>query len=244
MTELKTDKIFHVSGQIQPFEFNQNVAEVFDDMATRSIPFYAQVQQQMVALIQCLKPSFKNLYDVGCSTGSLLFAVAEQINDVQKTYVGFDLSQSMIDQCQKKKDLVHLQGQFDWHCVDMMSIDFSKADVVVLNYTLQFVSPERRLQFLKTMRQELPVGSVVFVSEKIKMSDESFQESFTDIYEQFKRGNKYSNLEIAQKRKALENVLVPLTRDENKEMFEEAGFKKVECFFRWFNFASFVLIKE
>lgn len=244
MPELKTDKIFQVPGHVQPFEFNADVAEVFDDMAQRSIPFYLPVQKQMLALIESLNPNFKKLVDLGCSTGSFIFALAEQMNSPDKFYVGLDLSQNMIEQSQKKLTQLNLAGQFDWQCASMLDCDFHDMDVVILNYTLQFIDPEERLQLLTKMQTQLKKGCLVFVSEKLKMQQPEFQKSFTEVYEQFKRGNKYSNLEIAQKRKALENVLVPFTEQENLALFEKAGFTKVDCFFRWFNFASFVLIKE
>ena len=47
-----------------------------------------------------------------------------------------------------------------------------------------------------------------------------------------------------RKRKALENILFPLTIEENLAMFQRNGFKIVETFFQWYNFAGFLCIKK
>jgi tRNA (cmo5U34)-methyltransferase len=73
--------------------------------------------------------------------------------------------------------------------------------------------------------------------------DPAFARLFIDLYHDYKAAQGYSHLEIAQKREALENVLVPYRAAENVEMLRRSGFAEVETFFRWFNFAGFVAKK-
>ena len=57
----------------------------------------------------------------------------------------------------------------------------------------------------------------------------------TDLHHEFKRAQGYSDLEIAQKRASLENVLVPNTVDQHIERLLAAGFESARLYIRCFN---------
>jgi len=242
-TVIKKDKIFSVPGKTQPFEFNDEVAQVFDDMLVRSIPCYQQVQMQILSLIKTLKLDVKSVYDLGCSTGNLLFYLAQNLDRSNIRYIGIDNSPSMIERANSKNKAQKLNGCFEFICDDIQKFSYEEADVVVINYVLQFLAPDIRLEFLQLLYRQLKKGSIVIISEKILNASGPLSKSFVNIYEGFKLGNHYSKLEIAQKRKALENILMPLSFTENLGLYKQAGFDEVEPFFCWFNFASFVCIK-
>ncbi len=115
--------------------------------------------------------------------------------------------------------------------------------MVIMNYTLQFIPRDRRLGLVKKIYDSLNTGGVFIFSEKIVSSNTSVNDLLTDLYYDFKRRNGYSELEISQKREALENVLIPLTAEEQMELLQKAGFVKCEVLFRWYNFACFIGIK-
>jgi tRNA (cmo5U34)-methyltransferase len=128
--------------------------------------------------------------------------------------------------------------------MDMGQYSFENAEIVILNYTLQFLKKERRLELLSKIYEALPKGGVIIISEKITVEDQDFEELITDLYYDFKRRNGYSELEISQKREALENVLEPISPDKQLQMIQQAGFEKTDMLFRWYNFASYVGFKQ
>jgi tRNA (cmo5U34)-methyltransferase len=126
---------------------------------------------------------------------------------------------------------------------DMTEVDFSNAEIVILNYTLQFLKVEKRGELLEKIYRSLPKGGCLLLSEKIKSPSSLMENCITDLYYDFKRRNGYSELEIAQKREALENVLCPLSPKEQVSLLEKIGFSECEMLFRWYNFASYLAVK-
>ena len=122
---------------------------------------------------------------------------------------------------------------------DILDFDFKEAQAFVANYTLQFIRPLKRERFVKTLYEKLDKDGVFIFSEKVISEDKKLDRQLIDIYFEYKRSQGYSEFEIAQKREALENVLVPFSMKENEEMLKNAGFKHVEIVFRWANFATF-----
>lgn len=236
------DNIFAHKRDIKPFAFDDEVARVFDDMIGRSVPAYDSVQQQIAKLLQKLAPQFKKLVDLGCSTGTLMFYLDEVLQS-QSNYIGIDNSQSMIDKANERLSELKLSGTMNFICADIQTSDIQSADVVILNYVLQFLDLDAREALLTRIHSQMQPGSILILSEKTQNTTPQLANAFVAIHENFKQGNSYSRLEIAQKRKALENVLVPLSFTENLDMIRNSGFSTVDCFFCWFNFASFVAIK-
>jgi tRNA (cmo5U34)-methyltransferase len=235
------DRVFNTPQEnIAPFEFNENVAQVFDDMISRSIPFYAEIHKLIIDM--CLRhyKAQGNIVDLGCSTGTTIALLDQAFGDKNPQYVGIDLSVPMIELAKQKCSTVK---NCQFLVEDMTQYSFENAEVVILNYTLQFLKKEGRLPLLKKIYNSLPKGGVIIISEKITVPDQDFESLITDLYYDFKRRNGYSELEISQKREALENVLEPISPKEQLAMIQEAGFSKSDMLFRWYNFASYVGIK-
>jgi tRNA (cmo5U34)-methyltransferase len=239
------DKVFdkHLSPGTA-FEFNQEVADVFDDMVSRSVPFYDEIHRILLDIVDRACPRLEKVYDLGCSTGTTISIISKHISDreTQPHFVGIDNSESMLIKCKEKVTSAGV-GDCTLHCQNIEDTDIRDADLVVMNYTLQFLNPENRLKVLKTVYQGLREGGVFILSEKIRVNEQHVQELLTELYYDFKRRNGYSELEISQKREALENVLRPITPEEQLTALRDAGFTKVDMIFRWYNFASYIGVR-
>lgn len=108
--------------------------------------------------------------------------------------------------------------------------------------SMQFMPTAYRQSMINSIYEALnPGGAFVFV-EKI-IADEGTDDLNVDLYYQMKRENGYTEEKIMQKRKSLENVLSPLKAEWNEDMLHEAGFEKVDMFWRCLNFCGWVAIK-
>jgi tRNA (cmo5U34)-methyltransferase len=232
----------NLMSHVPPFEFNQKVADVFDDMVQRSVPFYQEVHRLIIDLLSHQTKPNQLIMDLGCSTGTTICLIEKSLPEKKFSYIGIDNSAPMIEKAQAKLDLYQIQNA-ELLVQDINLVDFKQVDHVIMNYTLQFIPLEKRNELVKKIFQQLPAGGMFILSEKIKTEDDSFHSLVNELYYDFKRRNGYSELEISQKREALENVLIPLKSSELIKLLNNSGFKQVEMIFRWYNFASFVGIK-
>lgn len=245
----KIDKLFtEIDPRIGEFSFDENVARVFDDMISRSIPLYADVQRSVPVLARLLDHDPIKVIDLGCSTGTSLIHLASALPDRNVELIGVDNSQAMLAKCEEKLGLLANRGcdearlfeQIKVFHDDIRSFEFSAASIVLMNYTLQFIDVESRPEVLKRICGSLKSDGIMLVSEKVVHQQPMMDDALVGLYFEFKRRQGYSELEISRKRDALENVLVPLTVDQNLEMFRAAGFSRVEVLLKWFNFATFI----
>ena len=285
---------------IPSFSFNEEVAEAFDDMAERSIPFYEEVQRLTAALAQRYARPGTNIYDLGCSTGTTILRLREALSAAGPANVsirGIDSSGAMchraqaklgtlgkgerpdstIEYCSRdggwqkerseaesesagnakmlqrgvspaKHSELYFSEPSDPEIVikhgDVMHESIENCSVVIMNYTLQFVRPEQRHELIRRILNGLNPGGVLLLSDKMLQSSTNVSRVFLDIYYDMKRSQGYSELEIAQKREALENVLVPYRVEEEQELLLGTGFSSVDVFFSWCNFTSFICVKD
>nr|WP_321266337.1 carboxy-S-adenosyl-L-methionine synthase CmoA [uncultured Sulfurimonas sp.] len=233
------DKVFTKPIEKQ-FEFNEEVAVVFDDMLNRSVPFYKESQKitEFFALKQ-LKNAGR-IYDLGCSTASLLISISKQLH-VDADVVGLDNSDAMLEQARKKCSA--LGASIKLENADILKYDYKEADVFVSNYTLQFIRPLVREELVKKIASALKKDGIFIFSEKVISHHSKLNKDLIECYYDFKKEQGYSEYEIVQKREALENILVPYSEEENIKMAKNCGFSHCEVVFRWANFATFIAIK-
>lgn len=243
MSSSGKDTLFNVETVQEDFVFNNRVVEVFDDMIDRSIPFYQEVIQSTARLLSRLLDEGNRVYDLGCATGSSLIALSRHLQSRELSFIGIDNSPFMLEKARLKAELHSSQERVHFFLEDITTFDHRDADAVILNYTLQFIRPPLREGFIKRLCDSLRPGGILILSEKNISHDHRFNREFIDIYHQFKKSKGYSELEIAKKREALENVLVPFSVEENINLLTNCGFSSVEIFFKWFNFSSLVAIK-
>ncbi|MGB3209124.1 MAG: carboxy-S-adenosyl-L-methionine synthase CmoA [Desulforhopalus sp.] len=237
------DTLFNVDAVEEDFDFNERVVEVFDDMLDRSIPFYSQVIDAQAQLLSGFLDRGDTVYDLGCATGTTLLAFSRILKQKELQFVGIDNSAPMLDKARLKSELYSKQQCFSFLLEDITTFNHKGAGGILLNYTLQFIRPLQREDFLRRIFCNLRPGGIVLISEKTITHDRRLNREFIDIYHGFKKSRGYSELEIAKKREALENVLIPFSVQENKTMLKNCGFESIETFFQWFNFNSLIACK-
>ena len=229
--------------QSSDFKFDKKVVTVFDDMVTRSVPFYLEIQRMISELAS--EYALKNtvVYDLGCSTGTTMVNMNNTVaNDIK--FIGIDDSSQMLDQCRANILKIGFDREFELLNYDLnKGFPIKNASVVVLCLTLQFIRPLYRVKLLQEVLAGMVDGGCLILVEKILGEESSLNRNFIKYYYDFKKRNHYSEMEIAQKREALENVLVPYKLSEDIEMVQNAGFPHCEVFFKWYNFAGLVALK-
>lgn len=241
----QTDNLFSQPLQeMVDFRFDDRVADVFPDMIQRSVPGYATLISQIGLLSGYYAQPDSRCYDLGCSLGAVSLAMQQHIEQKGAEIVAADNALSMIERARTIFEQQPTeQVPVSLHCADIMDFEIQHASVVVMNFTLQFIPKAQRESLIRRIYQGLKPGGIFLLSEKLQFTPESVNEVLIDAHHQFKRANGYSELEISQKRSALENVLIPETRETHIERLQQAGFRSVESFFQCYNFAAFFAIK-
>ncbi|MDT8371540.1 MAG: carboxy-S-adenosyl-L-methionine synthase CmoA [Gammaproteobacteria bacterium] len=230
--------------EIIDFRFDERVVDVFPDMIQRSVPGYGMLISVIGILAANYAQPDSHCYDLGCSLGAVTMSMRQQIQQKNCDIIAVDNSPEMIARGQQ---LLNLDSRSEipvsLQCATIQDIDISNASVVVLNFTLQFIPLVDRLNLIEKIYTGLKPGGVLILSEKIALEQDDKQAFHIDAHHSFKRANGYSDLEISQKRSALENVLIPETIATHQQRLKQAGFHFTEMWFQCFNFASLIAIK-
>jgi len=235
------DKLFNNNSDISDFRFDESVVAVFDDMVKRSVPGYEAMIQMVGLVARTYGKDYTNYYDLGSSTGAITLALALNNKHNNNKLIAVDNSPQMVKKCQ-----TNLSGKidnFEIICADINDISIENASIVVLNLTLQFVDVEKRSKLIKKIYDGLIPGGVLIISEKIHSNDKENQKQLARLHLDFKRANGYSELEIANKRQSLENILVTESKQAHHERLKLCGFRESSCYFQCLNFASFLSVK-
>ena len=243
MSTENSDEVFRQEQKASDFEFNNKVAGVFDDMVSRSVPFYNEMQRMTAELAGKYAQEGTKVYDLGCSTGTTMLIMDKTVQD-GITFVGIDDSEEMIIKCREKLNNFNLHRDIDLLVADLsQEVPVENASVVAMVLVLQFIRPLHRAEILKKICDGMVSNGVFILIEKILTEEKSFNRDYIDFYYDMKRRHNYSELEISQKREALENVLIPYKTSENIALLKEVGFGEVEVFFRWYNFTGIIAKK-
>lgn len=238
------DQVYaHPHAQVAAFAFDERVAEVFDDMIRRSVPGYGMTLSNLGIIAQHYAKPGTRIYDLGCSLGAGIASMGTQLTTPDITFVGIDNSQAMLDRCRPNLAAVEKKHPLELHCQNIQDTPIENASIVVLNFTLQFIPKEERLALLARIQEGLVPGGILVLSEKIQFDDPQIQADLTTLHHDFKRSQGYSDLEISQKRAAIENILIPETIDAHETRLNQAGFARDEIWLQCFNFASFLAFK-
>ncbi|MCB4760391.1 MAG: carboxy-S-adenosyl-L-methionine synthase CmoA, partial [Sulfurovum sp.] len=214
------DKVF-TEKISKKFEFDEAVASVFDDMLSRSVPFYDEVRKLVISLILAQEKEGMKVLDLGSSTAKFLLDLHSKMK-VPMKLKGLDNSQAMLDRAEQKCQA--FGADIELELADMLAYRYDNEDIIVANYTLQFIRPIQRLELVKKLYDGLSKDGIFIFSEKVVFEDRVLDKQMIDIYYAYKKEQGYSEYEIARKREALENVLIPFTLKENIQMCKEAGF--------------------
>lgn len=235
------DQIFEKKHDLVDFAFDEQVAEVFDDMVKRSVPGYQSMIESIGLIAKTFGQNNTNYYDLGASTGAVSLALGLNNIHPHNRIIAVDKSKQMSQKCEK-----NLEGKISNYaviCSDIVDICIENASIVILNLTLQFIQPDKRQALIDKIYQGLNTGGVLIISEKIHFEDHTTQEAMTKLHLDYKRANGYSELEIANKRQAIENVLITDSQKTHLDRLKKSGFSQSFCYLQNLNFASFLAIK-
>jgi tRNA (cmo5U34)-methyltransferase len=233
---LFADPLDAISG----FRFDDDVATVFADMIERSVPGYATVVGMSGLLAARFATPGSHLYDLGCSLGATTFAMARALGAPGCRIIAVDNAPAMTSRLADQLERTPPPVPVEVVQADIVDVTLSDASVVALNYTLQFVPTCEREALLQRIHKAMRPGGVLILSEKVRIDDAAMDTLFLELHHEFKRRRGYSDLEISQKRTALENVLVPESLAQHRERLMRAGFDRIEVWFKCFNFASLI----
>lgn len=252
-----SDDIYRAKqNELKPFEFNDSVTRVFDDMIRRSVPGYAQIIEFLPTVVRNLSVQMHatgrsyRFYDLGCSLGAGLLSLAHGVEHShsklkEHSFIGIDSSQPMIAQANENlRPWFQLNGlSLELLTQDILSLEMRSSDLVLMNFTLQFIELSKRASLIGQIYSSLQPGGCLVLSEKIRFDDSRVNSALIDIHHQFKADQGYTELEISQKRDAIENVLIPESIGAHVHRLESAGFSVVTPWLQNLQFISFLAIK-
>lgn len=237
------DKLFDEPREfVVDFQFDEKTVAVFDDMVDRSVPFYQEIQR-LVCELAAEFAEGGSVYDLGCSTGTTLAQLDHQV-DPNVRFVGVDNSDDMLDVARKKLGSLESKRPIDLIKADLQAnFAIDDASVVIMLLALMFIRPLQRAKLMKRIYDGLNEDGALVLVEKITLPDTMLNRLFIKNYYDYKRRQGYSEMEISQKREALENVLIPFRHEENVALLKEVGFRQVDEFYRWYNFCGVIAVK-
>ena len=241
---MNKDTIFSAPiEKLGDFTFDENVAEVFPDMIQRSVPGYSNIITAIGMLAERFVMPNSQVYDLGCSRGAATLSARRNIKQANVKIIGVDNSQPMAERARQHLNAYHSEIPVEILCDDIRNIRIENASMVILNFTLQFLPPEDRQAVLENIYRGLNPGGLLVLSEKFRFEDETTNNLLIDLHHTFKRANGYSELEVSQKRAALENVMRIDSLNTHKVRLKNVGFSHVELWFQCFNFGSMIALK-
>lgn len=241
MSQSPRDALYARPRDLVDFAFDEAVARVFPDMIRRLVPGYETVVSLIGVIAERYARPHSRCYDLGCSLGAATLAMAGRIRAPDCRIVAVDNAPAMAARC--RDNVADSPVPVDVICADLRDVRIATASVVVLNFTLQFVAPDERPALLRALAEGMLPGAALVLSEKVVFEDAAEQSLQEALQLDFKRANGYSELEIGQKRAALERVLIPDSLETHHRRLREAGFGAVYTWFRCFNFASILALK-
>lgn len=240
----KHDNLFNHNEPVGDFIFDEKVAAVFDDMIHRSVPGYRDTIAMIGVVAEKFAQPHTNVYDLGCSLGAATLTMQQRIRQPGCRIIAVDNSEAMISRCRETFSGHKSDVPVDLVRADINDVKIENASVVVLNFVLQFFSPEKRFDLLKRLAAGLCTDGILILSEKVVFENAGENEKQSALHEEFKRLNGYTDLEISKKRTALENVLIPDTRQKHIDRLQMAGFSEIFVWYQCFNFISIAAVKK
>jgi len=212
--------------KVDDFRFDEGVANVFTDMINRSIPSYAELVKYIGLLAQRYVTENSTVYDLGCSLGAVSLSVDQSLKERQCSIIGVDYSTAMIER------LGVVTQEYKW-----------LHSFTVMNFVLQFLPQHDRENMLRKIYKSLSNGGALVLSEKIKLDDLPNDELIFDMHHDFKRSQGYSDLEISQKRDAIEDMMKIDSDSMHIKRLKTVGFSQVFKWHQAYNFVSYLAIK-
>ncbi|MEM0909698.1 MAG: carboxy-S-adenosyl-L-methionine synthase CmoA [Pseudomonadota bacterium] len=240
----KKDDIYSTRHDLlNHFTFDEQVADVFADMINRSVPGYRTIINTIPEILREYLTADSIIYDIGCSLGAASLMLAKAYQSIGIKIEAIDYSHAMVEKAKRNVQSYKFSDIIKVLQADILEQPLLPCDAVIMNFTLQFIAPEKRSDVIQKIANALPSGQVFILSEKIKFTDDVMNNKITELHYEFKRSNGYTDLEISQKRSALEEVMIIDDMNTHKTRLTHAGFSTCDVWFQHLNFASFIAIK-
>lgn len=235
-----------ISSKKGGWEFDQNVVDTFDEHVSKSVPGYEVGHKIVTGLTDYFVSNSSKVYEIGCSTGTLLAKIAEACvgkNNVE--FMGIDVSDAMISAANEKYGKLHLpnDNSLNFEVGDIINFKLEKSSFIVCYYTVQFIHPAVRQQVIDKIYENLDWGGAFVLFEKVRGSDARFQDILTGLYHDYKMSVGYSSDEVVAKSQSLRGVMEPFSHKGNTDLLKRAGFKDIEVVFKDICFQGFLAIK-
>lgn len=222
--------------------FGKNIPKNFDKHIFRSVPGYLDTHRLICELSTYFLSNNSKCYDVGFSTGTLITDIFKINKDKNISIIGIEPEKNMVEFFKKSKNFKRIKNlKIINKNVENSKIE--KCDLIISHYTLQFIRKTIRHKIIKNFFKSLNSGGAFILFEKIYGNNSQFEKIFSDLLTDFKMGNKFSEIEIINKNKAIRGVLNPLTISENMRILEQSGFKKLQIIYQNINFIGILAIK-
>lgn len=243
MITMKTmDK--NITEGMDKWEFNEEVSQVFDEMLERSIPSYNRmrylVTQIVIEHIKKHNLTHTNIIDYGCSTGEQIYLLNNHLK--ANEYTGLECSKPMLHEARQKtkgNPNIHIRS-FD---LTTDELELRNCGAILSILTLQFIPIEYRQKIMNNIYNQLNKNGIFIFVEKIIGDNYNYSELYEKLYYDMKYMNGYSLEEIRDKKLKLEGVLVPVTNKFNIDLMEQAGFTKIDIFWKDLNFIGYIAMK-
>jgi len=214
-------------------KFDFETIKNFDEHILKSIPNYDILFDSIVRLSRYFIVDNYMVYDIGCSTANLLFELSKLYPNVKK--IGIEKSVNLLPSKYPEDMALLLRDLND-------GIELEPSCLVFSIFTLQFLNRSIRQHIINEVYDKLCVGGALIIAEKTYANNAAIQDMFTFTYYDFKK-SKFTEKEILDKEKDLRSILRPNTSDVNLSMLKQAGFKKIDRFYKYFMFEGYVCIK-
>lgn len=243
MTEQRDSIYANALSHVSEFAFDAQVANVFPDMINRSVPGYATMIDVIGRMANRFAQANTRIYDLGCSLGAASLSIRQHCSVPDVSIVAIDNSPAMVERCQSHIHAYRGTIPVTVECADIVDYPLAPCSMIVLNFTLQFIAPDQRARLVQRCYDALLPGGLLLLSEKVTHSNPLAETTLVELHHEFKRNNGYSDLEISQKRVALEKVMRIDTEQQHNARLTAAGFSTVQTWYRCFNFVSLFAIK-
>jgi tRNA (cmo5U34)-methyltransferase len=247
----KKKKLISVGSRLTTVEgtswqFDTRVAQYFDKHVKQSIPHYESIQKYICSLSEWFIKKDSIIYDLGCSTGETAKNICNFNYDrkVNFKFIGIDTNKQMIKLAKKKISNCPCKSNIQFRCQNINTIkSFNKSDLFISILLFPFLSLLQRKNLLNKIYKSLNIGGALIFIDKINANTPQLQDVFSQVYFDFKLDNKLSKSQILNKAKSLRGSMNLFQEEEVKLLCKNVGFKKIDTFFRWFNFVGFIVLK-
>ena len=245
--KIKSKKKIKVGSNIKAsgvggFSFKGSTAKYFEEHIIKSIPLFEETHKLISKLSVFFISNKSIIYDLGCSTGMASRAIVDLNCNKNFTILGLDSSKDMISIAKKKSNKIY-KNKIKYFCCDVLKKKFKQSDLIISNYFIQFVHPKKRQLIFDKIYKSLNYGGGFIFFEKTRGPDARFQDMFTQLYNEYKIEEGFTEKEILNKSKSIRGFLEPFTESENFNFLKRAGFKDYVTIFKYYSFQGFLAIK-